>query len=275
MARHSSQGEHHARRNQHRRGPRTARYAAATAAVALAVVAAGAAGIAGISGGGGAADSHSHGTTDTQALQDSSAPLATQAPRQATAAPTASATTSAAAKAAAAATHGTATPPAKTPARTKPAPSRTPARHQLSAGTPSRIPVDRVLALINQARATAGLPPYTSNSVLVASASQHNHVMVSGNCFEHVCPGEPGLGGRITGVGTGWLGENIGKGGPVAATDSAIAEMAVGLTQSMLDEKPPNDGHRQNILSSHFHHIGIALYRDSAGVVWMTQDFSD
>jgi uncharacterized protein YkwD len=51
--------------------------------------------------------------------------------------------------------------------------------------------------------------------------------------------------------------------------------MAVGLTQSMLDETPPNDGHRQNILSSSFHHIGIAVYRDGSGTVWMTQDFSN
>jgi len=207
-----------------------------------------------------------------------SAPLATAPGPSATAPPTAGATKSAAANAAAkaaAAARRTPTPPAKTPAPAAPAPSRTPSPHQLSAGTPSRIPVDRVLALINQARATAGLPPYTSSSVLVASATQHNRVMVGGDCFEHLCPGEPGLGDRIKGVGTGWLGENIGKGGPVAATDSAIAEMALGLTQSMLDEKPPNDGHRQNILSSRFHHIGIAIYRDSAGVAWMTQDFSD
>jgi uncharacterized protein YkwD len=51
--------------------------------------------------------------------------------------------------------------------------------------------------------------------------------------------------------------------------------MAVSLTQSMLNEKPPDDGHRQNILSTTFRHIGIAIRRDSSGTVWMTQDFSD
>ena len=51
--------------------------------------------------------------------------------------------------------------------------------------------------------------------------------------------------------------------------------MAVGLTQSMLDEKPPDDGHRLNILSSAFTHAGISVYRDSSGTVWMTQDFSN
>jgi uncharacterized protein YkwD len=43
----------------------------------------------------------------------------------------------------------------------------------------------------------------------------------------------------------------------------------------MLDEKPPDDGHRLNILSSAFTHIGIAVYRDSSGTVWLTQDFSN
>jgi len=51
--------------------------------------------------------------------------------------------------------------------------------------------------------------------------------------------------------------------------------MAVSLTQAMLNEKPPDDGHRKNILSSSFTHIGIAVFRDSSGTVWLTQDFSN
>ena len=70
-------------------------------------------------------------------------------------------------------------------------------------------------------------------------------------------------------------GENIGEGGPVPNRTAAIAQMAVALTQGMLDEQPPDDGHRKNILSSAFHHIGIAIQRDSHGTVWMTQDFSN
>ena len=87
----------------------------------------------------------------------------------------------------------------------------------------------------------------------------------------------PPLGTRETDAGVHWTsaGENIGEGGPVASTDSAIAQMAVGLTQDMLNEKSPDDGHRLNILSSTFQHIGIAVLRDSAGTVWMTQDFSN
>jgi uncharacterized protein YkwD len=131
--------------------------------------------------------------------------------------------------------------------------------------------------LINQARASAGLPALAILSGLETSSSAHNMTMAGGCGLSHQCPGEPALGDRETAAGVHWTaaGENIGEGGPVADTSAAIAQMAVGLTQSMLDEKPPNDGHRQNILSSTFTHIGIAVYRDSAGTVWLTQDFSN
>jgi uncharacterized protein YkwD len=135
----------------------------------------------------------------------------------------------------------------------------------------------QVLALINQARGAAGLPALTVTAGLDASSSAHNQLMAGGCGLSHQCPGEPALGDRETAAGVGWTaaGENIGEGGPVAGTTAAIAQMAVGLTQSMLNEKPPDDGHRLNILSSTFTHIGIAVYRDASGTVWLTQDFSN
>jgi len=135
----------------------------------------------------------------------------------------------------------------------------------------------QVLTLINQARAAAGLPALTITSGLETSSSQHNLRMAGGCGLSHQCPGEPPLGDRETAAGVDWTsaGENIGEGGPVADTAAAIAQMAVGLTQSMLNEQPPDDGHRLNILSGSFTHIGIAVYRDSSGTVWLTQDFSN
>jgi uncharacterized protein YkwD len=136
---------------------------------------------------------------------------------------------------------------------------------------------EQVLALINQARAQAALPAYTISSGLDTSAARHTAVMAGGCGLSHQCPGEPDLGARETAAGVAWTaaGENIGEGGPVAGTPAAIAQMAVGLTQSMLAEKPPDDGHRLNILSSAFTHAGISVFRDSSGTVWMTQDFSN
>jgi uncharacterized protein YkwD len=134
-----------------------------------------------------------------------------------------------------------------------------------------------VLTVINQARAQAGLPAYTISAGLETSSGRHNRVMAGGCGLSHQCPGEPSLGDRETAAGVHWTaaGENIGEGGPVADTTTGITQMAVTLTQDMLNEKPPDDGHRLNLLSSTFTHIGIAIYRGSDGTVWMTQDFSN
>ena len=134
-----------------------------------------------------------------------------------------------------------------------------------------------MLALINQARAQAGLPAYTITAGLGLSSAGHNQKMASGCGLSHQCPGEPSLGARETAAGVSWTsaGENIGEGGPEPDTAAAMAQMAVNLTQDMLNEKPPDDGHRLNILSSSFHHIGVTVQRDSSGTVWMTQDFSN
>jgi uncharacterized protein YkwD len=135
----------------------------------------------------------------------------------------------------------------------------------------------QVLALINQARARAGLPAYTVTAGLDRSSAAHNQRMASGCGLSHQCPGEPDLGARETAAGVRWTaaGENIGEGGPEPGTASAIAQMALALTRDMLNEKPPDDGHRLNILSSTFTHIGITIQEDRSGTVWMTQDFSN
>jgi uncharacterized protein YkwD len=161
---------------------------------------------------------------------------------------------------------GSATSPtASSPSATSPAPAQQ--------GTPA----GQVLALINQARSAAGLPPLTMTAGLDASASAHNLKMADGCGLTHQCPGEPAIGARETAAGVDWTaaGENIGEGGPEPDTTADMAQMAVTLTQDMLNEQPPDDGHRLNILSSTFTHIGIAVHRDTSGTVWLTQDFSN
>ena len=134
-----------------------------------------------------------------------------------------------------------------------------------------------MLAAINTARSQAGLAPYALLAGLQVSSRRHNMLMADGCGLSHQCPGEPDLGARETAAGVHWTaaGENIGEGGPVADTAAAISHMAVALTQDMLAEKPPDDGHRLNILSSTFTSIGIAVYRSGNGTVWMTQDFAN
>ncbi|MEY9877985.1 RNA polymerase sigma factor (sigma-70 family) [Streptacidiphilus sp. MAP12-33] len=145
------------------------------------------------------------------------------------------------------------------------------------ASTPDQAAAQQVLAVINQARAQQGLAPLQLSQGLGSSSTAHNQRMAAGCGLSHDCPGEAQLGARESAAGVQWsnAGENIGTGGPVSNSTSGIAGMAVGLTRSMLAEQPPNDGHRQNILSPDFHHIGIAVTRDASGNVWLTQDFSN
>jgi uncharacterized protein YkwD len=167
-------------------------------------------------------------------------------------------------------------PPRMTPTARAAAPTTAPPARSAAPASGQSAAVQQVLALINQARGQAGRPAYTISPGLDTSAGRHTAVMAGGCGLSHQCPGEPDLGARETAAGVHWTaaGENIGEGGPVAGTPAAVALMAVGLTQSMLAEKPPDDGHRLNILSSAFTHVGISVYRDSSGTVWMTQDFS-
>jgi uncharacterized protein YkwD len=136
--------------------------------------------------------------------------------------------------------------------------------------------LDQLLAQVNGLRAQHGLPPYTLLAGLNASAHAHT-VRMMGSCgLSHQCPGEKSVGARISAQGVQWssCGENIGWSGPHAHTTSAIVAAAEALTLSMYNEKPPDDGHRQNLLSSSFHHVGFDVQIDSSGRVWLTQDFS-
>jgi uncharacterized protein YkwD len=134
----------------------------------------------------------------------------------------------------------------------------------------------QVFNLINQERSQNGLPAYTLSTDLTNSATAHNNLMASGCGLSHQCPNEAPIGTRETDAGVSWTsaGENIGEGGPVSTTDSSESGMALGLTTSMYNEQPPDDGHRLNILSSSYTEVGIAVTVDSSGTLWLTQDFA-
>ena len=134
--------------------------------------------------------------------------------------------------------------------------------------------IDQALAHINAARTANGLRPYVLSADLSRAAAAHNALMAGGCGLSHQCPGEAGLGARFTAAGVSWnaAGENVGQGN--AADDPAsIVAAANGLTDLMLAEVPPNDGHRRNLLNPGFQRIGLAVTRGADGRVWLTQDF--
>ncbi|GHO42853.1 CAP domain-containing protein [Ktedonospora formicarum] len=149
-----------------------------------------------------------------------------------------------------------------------------------STSTPTSSPstqlAQQLFALINQDRAANGLPALSWEPKLAVSALRHNQVMMGGCGLSHQCSGEAGLGDRETNAGVSWnyCGENIGTGGPVPSY-SAQWNMASGLHRSMMNETPPNDGHRQNLLSRNFHRIGISISIDANNHLWLTEDFAN
>ncbi|BAL91343.1 hypothetical protein AMIS_61230 [Actinoplanes missouriensis 431] len=165
--------------------------------------------------------------------------------------------------------------PSPTPTRKKKTATPTPeAEEKVTAASTSGSVAEQVLAHINEARVAEGLKALTLDADLSKAAAIHNQLMIDGCGLSHQCSGESGIGDRFSAQGVKWssAGENIGYGSS-GSSDAAKVKAANGLTDSMLAEVPPNDGHRKNLLSTGFTRIGLSVVRDSKGITWMTQDF--
>jgi uncharacterized protein YkwD len=128
-----------------------------------------------------------------------------------------------------------------------------------------------VFQAINQSRAANGLSPLKWSAALARSAKQHNLAMQAANILSHQLPGEPALGDRESqqGVNWSWAAENIGE------TSDQTLNGALGLHQAMMSEQPPDDGHRQNILTTRGNIVGVAILIDQQhGLLWLTEDFA-
>jgi len=128
-----------------------------------------------------------------------------------------------------------------------------------------------VFGLINHDRAAKGLSPYAWSNALAGGAHLHNLRMVVYGQLSHQIPGEPDLATRISNDGIQWsaVGENIGQASYPDPQQGLLA-----IHQGMMAEQPPNDGHRQNILSTSFKLVGIDVLLDSKNQVWLTEDFA-
>ncbi|MEV6306887.1 CAP domain-containing protein [Actinoplanes sp. NPDC051861] len=174
----------------------------------------------------------------------------------------------------------TASPTAKVKKSASASPSASKKKQTASAARKTSAPVtsgsvvEQVLAHINAARVDEGLKALTLDDNLSKAAALHTQLMIDGCGLSHQCSGESGLGERFSAQDVKWssAGENIGYGSS-GSSDSAKVKAANGLTDAMLAEVPPNDGHRKNLLNSSFTRIGLSIVRDSKGVTWMTQDF--
>jgi uncharacterized protein YkwD len=127
-----------------------------------------------------------------------------------------------------------------------------------------------VMHVLNAERAAHGLPALRGDHRLRLSARWHNLAMARANVLSHQLPGEIDFARRIDRAGYTWTvaGENI-------AWNSVMSKRGVvTLEKLMYHERPPNDGHRQNILNRHFRNVGVDVYIDRAHhKVWLTTDF--
>ena len=151
-----------------------------------------------------------------------------------------------------------------------PTPPPTPTPVGTTGYTNSSDAAQAVLTLINQERASMNLPALQMSNALINSAHLHNVAMFQANTLSHQLPGEADLGTRISAQGVKWMmcAENIGYG------YGDTTQTAVSLNQSMFAETPPNDGHRQNILSNATI-VGIdVIVNTQNSQVWLTEDFA-
>ena len=129
----------------------------------------------------------------------------------------------------------------------------------------------QLFVLMNQDRVSQGLRAYGLNGTLSAGAHLHSQKMsVCG--MSHQCPGEDEPCTRVSNEGISWTscGENVGYTSPNPTAWTGVKR----IEQNMLAEQPPDDGHRQNLLSTSFTHVGIGIYIDASGIVWATEDFA-
>jgi uncharacterized protein YkwD len=172
------------------------------------------------------------------------------------------------------------TPTAKQTQSTQPTPTKK--RTQSASSAPSKTTstsssyatrsdwANAVLAELNAERADHGLPALKMNSKLVDAAHTHNLAMAKANTLSHQLSGEASLGSRISAAGYRWsaVGENI------AYNSDRSQSGVLAVQKAMYNEKPPDDGHRRNILNKSFVDVGIDVINDSThGKVWLVTDF--
>ncbi len=127
--------------------------------------------------------------------------------------------------------------------------------------------INRILELTNTERSNAGLPPLTLNAMLSDAAQQHSDDMATNHFMNHNGSDGSSPFDRIKNAGYqySFAGENI-------AAGQQTPEDAMSI---WINEVPPNDGHRKNILSPDFQEIGIgySFNPDDRFQHYWTQDF--
>ncbi|HST47903.1 CAP domain-containing protein [Jatrophihabitans sp.] len=128
-----------------------------------------------------------------------------------------------------------------------------------------------LFSALNKARRDAGLPALSWNPRLQRSAAGHNAAMAQANQLSPRVGGEPALGVRQANQGVlgSYAAEVVGNTGTLSSSG------ALAVQQAMLAEQPPDDSHRQALLSGAVDAVGIDVLLDPAHhLLWITEDFA-
>jgi uncharacterized protein YkwD len=127
----------------------------------------------------------------------------------------------------------------------------------------------QLFQLINQERATCGLPPFVWNNILASGALLHSWNMA--HCgFSHTCPDGSTPYQRIANEGFAGLsdcGESIGRAGPYPTAWGGVYSV-----QESMAHEPLGGWHRIHLFSTTLHRIGIGIYVDAGGWIWFSED---
>lgn len=118
-----------------------------------------------------------------------------------------------------------------------------------------------MLALINGARAASGLPPLLWDDRLAQLSHEHTRDMLEQGYFSHdnLRGEDPAARLAQAGIRPPFWGENISIDGSVRVAH-----------EKDMNELPPEDYHRQNILDARFTRIGIGVETGPDGRVLIT-----
>jgi uncharacterized protein YkwD len=132
--------------------------------------------------------------------------------------------------------------------------STCPGAHRIPTGSTLKRAARSTLCLLNAQRAAHGLRSLRPNRALRHSARRYARSLVVHRFFSHVAPGGQTLQARVSRSGylrgaRGWAyGENLAWGAGVQATPARIVSAWMA-----------SPGHRANILSARWRHIGIGI----------------
>jgi uncharacterized YkwD family protein/spore coat assembly protein SafA len=122
---------------------------------------------------------------------------------------------------------------------------------------------NKVVDLVNQVRVSSGLPPLVNDWQLARVARYKASDMMTQNYFSHTSPtyGSPFNMMETFGLKFSAAGENI--------------AMGQKTPQEVMNAWMNSPGHRANILSRNYTHVGVGFARDSSGTAYWSQMFTN